>query len=374
MNLNKKKIIDFYIGGALLALLKLPVVSLGKLLKRNHNNIPQGDIVIIKMLGGGSLLLAFEGLLKLRKCYPERKIKLLTTNACKPFAESLNVFDEIIVIQDKSLFQLIFSSLNAWRTLFRIDTVIDLEVHSRLTTVYSLITCARNRLGFFRESVFWRKHFYTHTTYFNLFFLSSFFYEEIIGELLSKNEEVNIKSHFITENKLKKGQELKYDRVITVGHNCSELGKERVLTPLQWKKTASLRISKNENILFKFLGAPNDSKLAEQISNELNSLNTEGFQINTKNLCGELKLVESIQEIYRSTNFWGIDSALLHFARLLEIDCLSIWGPTSPHTRLKESPNFKEEVIYKQIECSPCIHITETPPCHGNNRCIKNLF
>ena len=83
---------------------------------------------------------------------------------------------------------------------------------------------------------------------------------------------------------------------------------------------------------------------------------------------------ESLVCIARSKQFIGIDSGLLHFATLLGIESWSIWGPTAPHTRLRPINGFKDHILYKPVFCSPCIHVTETPPCEGNNICIKNIF
>ena len=44
MHLNIKKAIDLYIGGTLIIVLRPIVILLGKLLKRDHSLIPQGDL------------------------------------------------------------------------------------------------------------------------------------------------------------------------------------------------------------------------------------------------------------------------------------------------------------------------------------------
>src|SRR5437870_11602718 len=51
-----------------------------------------------------------------------------------------------------------------WR---RADTIVDLEVYSQLTTVFSLLTLARNRIGFYIASTYWRRNVLTHLVFFN---------------------------------------------------------------------------------------------------------------------------------------------------------------------------------------------------------------
>ena len=92
------------------------------------------------------------------------------------------------------------------------------------------------------------------------------------------------------------------------------------------------------------------------------------------NLCGQLSLRESLMRLSECSRFWGIDSALLHFARLLKIPCESFWGPTNPATLLAKIPGLSEKIHYRPISCSPCIHVAETAPCCGRNLCIQGLF
>lgn len=66
---------------------------------------------------------------------------------------------------------------------FGVDTIVDLEVYSRLTTVISTLTCARNRVGFYIEAVFWRKSLYTHLIYFNRF-AGTFLWYDAVARLL----------------------------------------------------------------------------------------------------------------------------------------------------------------------------------------------
>jgi ADP-heptose:LPS heptosyltransferase len=53
------------------------------------------------------------------------------------------------------------------------------------------------------------------------------------------------------------------------------------------------------------------------------------------------------------------------------VPTVSLWGPTNPATRMKESGLFK--AIYLSVHCSPCTHHTNVLPCGGNNFCMKNM-
>ena len=353
-----------------MAVLKPLIFFLGKILKRDHSIEPKEDICFIKLLGGGSLVIAYPSILGLRKRYPNHTFSLITTSPIAPFAEILNVFDKIYIIDDSSILRLVLTVFNTFIHSFRIDTVIDLEVYSRLSTIFSTLICARNRIGFFLEVVFWRKHFHTHLIFFNRFSGVYHFYDAIA--ILLKAEPVSISEcrKELTKN-LGYISKKSSTKRIAIGHGCSELGRERMLSPLQWLKVFKDRIGYNEVAEVILLGGEEDRIIGDRIISKISPYLPN---LRFKNFCGKLTPLESIRMLASCDEFWGIDSLLNHFARLLGLKCVSFWGPTDPTTLLRPIPELDEEIYYKKLPCSPCIHVAEEPPCKGNNICIQGIF
>jgi ADP-heptose:LPS heptosyltransferase len=370
MKLDFKKALDLYLGGLFILLLRPIVILLGKILGRNHDVAPKGDITIIKLLGGGSLVIGLSALLAIKRKYPNQNLNIITTKGIAPFAQTLGVFDNIYILDDSGFVNLAKSSLSILFKLFRTDTIIDWEVYSRLTTIFALFTCARNRIGFYREDVKSRKNFSTHLVYFNLYYGSWYFYEELsklIGCDIPTPEKT--RDHFFEF--IKPVTTNHSDIVkIGIGHGCSDLSTERMLSPKQWKLFAQKHLDTSKQYEIHFFGAPKDSLEANKIINELSSLEN----VSLIDDCGKTKLDGSVRNLNEMNEFWGIDSALLHYARLLGIPTQAFYGPTSPQSLIKPLPYLKETIHYQQVPCSPCVHVTETPPCVGNNVCIKNLF
>ncbi|MCK4795449.1 MAG: glycosyltransferase family 9 protein [Desulfobacteraceae bacterium] len=371
MKLQTKRLIDYYVGGFLMVALKPMVMLLGLIMKRNHALHVRGDICFIKMLGGGSLVIAYPTLLGLRERYPSSKIVLITTKSIKPLAETLGVFDRIDAIDDSSVLRLAVSSVSCIIRNFRTDTLIDLEVYSRLTTIFSTLTCARNRIGFYLESVFWRKYLSTHLIFFQRFSSTHYWYDAIAQLLDAQPASVQKCRDKFLQILNTGGKKETTAKRIAIGHGCSDLSKERMLTPDQWVSVFEKHADSTNTTEFIFLGTNDERNLADDIIKNI-SLKFPSFQF--KNLCGELSFAESLKALSACQEFWGIDSALLHFARLLGLKCLSFWGPTAPSTVLRPHPELDETVIYEKVPCSPCVHIAEDPPCNGNNICIQNLF
>ena len=126
MRLKDKQRLDYTLGGVGIFVLKPLAVLLGNLLRRDHSLIVKDHVAVIKMLGGGSLVIALPALLGLRRKYPHIRLSLVTTSSLKPFADVLAIFDEILIVDDKSLFTLCVSCMRLLRRLFRVDTILDL--------------------------------------------------------------------------------------------------------------------------------------------------------------------------------------------------------------------------------------------------------
>jgi len=377
MKIDSIKTIDYYVGSILIALLKPIVIFLEKLLKRDHSLTLKKEVYFVKLLGGGSLVIAFPALLGLRKKYPDLRFILITTRGVAPFAQTLNVFDEIIEVDYSSLLNLILTSLSAYFKALGSDTIIDLEVHSKLTTVFSVLTASRNRIGFYEHEAFWRRRIYTHMIYFNNYAGSYEFYDKIAKLFSALPAPINECREHLLKSLRRNASDILFEKRnihryrICIGHACSEHGRERMLNVKQWEQVFRSRIQPDLEAEVIFLGSQGDFEYASEI---INNLIDRYKNIEFINSCGKYSLSESLLILSKSDEFWGVDSSLIHYARLLGIRSASWWGPTDPKTRLREIPELQEEIYYCKIPCSPCIHVTETAPCMGDNICIQNLF
>ena len=103
MNLERKKTLDLWLGGAALFVLKPIVAGLGVAMRRDHALEVRGDVFIMKLQGGGSLVLALPALLGMKRHHPERRLILICTPGVEAFARLLGVFDDFRVIDDRDL-------------------------------------------------------------------------------------------------------------------------------------------------------------------------------------------------------------------------------------------------------------------------------
>lgn len=369
MTIEDKQRLDRILGAWLVFLLRPLAQLVGKIMRREHASTPRGEIVFVKLLGGGSLLIALPSLLGLRRTYPNQQLTLVCGSPIAPFAELIGIFDRVEVVRDDGGIAALFGS--AARILLalirrRVDTVVDLEVYSQLTTVFSLLTFARNRIGFYVASTYWRRNVLTHLVFFNRARGVYHFYEamtRLLGARPAGREEVRL--HLLERT----GTTRVDGGYVAVGAGCSDFASVRLLPVTEWVAYAHAQQHDLASRRWIFLGAPADRDSSEQIGVALRAAVGSNFAY--ENRCGELSLAASLGCISGAHAFVGIDSALLHAARALKVPSVSFFGPTEPGTLLEPIEGYVEEVYYRPPICSPCLHVTQTPPCKGRNVCMQ---
>jgi ADP-heptose:LPS heptosyltransferase len=373
MNTRAKLWTDYYIGGTLQALLKPPTVLLGKILRRDHDLAGCSSVTFLKMMGGGSLVIAYPALLAIKNSPRVKQLRLITTSSVKPFAEILGVFDEIIVIRDDSALTLVGDSLAAIRKVFRCDAIVDLEIHSRLTTVFSVVTCAVNRVGFYTGISFWRQKLATHLLFCNISSGIYYFYDQIAALFSGLPPDMEL---CVSAFRQQLGVAARTGDAgslrIALAPCCSDLRSERMLRPTEWVDVLGRRFRREDpgrQIEIRLLGAPSDRTVLDQLTEMIRA----AFPgVMATNYAGKTSLAESVRGLAGVDELLCIDSALLHFARLLGIPTISFWGPTNPEVLLRVWDSSRDEIHYHRLPCSPCVHVAQEPPCRGDNLCMRS--
>jgi len=370
MNLRSKLFVDYYFGGFLHAVLRVPTILLGKLLRRDHDLSRCREIAILKLLGGGSLVIAYPALLALRRLPGLQKLTLIATPAIAPFGALLGIFDEIVIVRDdRGMPTLAADSARAFRKFFRHDALIDLEIHSRLTTVFALLTAARNRIGFFTNISFWRRHLNTHLLFCNITNGIYDFYDQLAALFGTTPVDAEVCEREFRRRLGKHGFEGDPFR-LAIAPACSGLSRERMLRREEWVEVVAGRIARYEPAVeLHLLGGPADRAELEQMT-ILFEGRFRGRAV-VSNHAGKTSLQESVRIVAAMDEVLCIDSALLHFSRLLGRRTVSFWGPTDPRALLRPDSRGLDEIHYVKIPCSPCVHMSYQPPCQGQNICMR---
>jgi len=144
---------------------------LRKLLRRNDSITSENVHVTIvaKLIGMGSILQSTPLLRALKRRYPNAKLIFVTLRSNEELLTRLSCVDQILALDDRSLVAMGVTTLWTIATLIRqrADLYFDLEVYSGFASLLALCAVTRNRLGFYRYSVAFKKGIYTHLVYFN---------------------------------------------------------------------------------------------------------------------------------------------------------------------------------------------------------------
>ena len=337
---------------------------------RDHSLKTFEEVVFLKLVGGGSLVIAYPSLLAIKHRHPQIRFKLVTTPAIRPFSDLMGIFDEIVIIREENPIRLVFDSISALTKVWRSSVMVDLEIHSRFSSVFSLLTCSLNRVGIYTDVSFWRRSLYTHLIFYNK--ISPIFevYDQIA--LLLRAPDISYarakESFQANVSRWSDVSSEKGKLYLGIAPACSDYGKERMLTAEHWSFILGARLQKEHSCVVHLLGGPVDYAFAEAILRKLKEVSPDSEY---ENWCGKLSLPQSVSLLRSLDALYCIDSSLIHFARLLDVPTFSFWGPTDPKSRLRPDDQNRDEWNYAALSCSPCIHIALEAPCYGKNICMR---
>ena len=332
----------------------------GQLLRLDHSLDREfKTIAIAKYKGLGSIVQCTPLLQTLRHNYPKAKIIFITTGGNKILLEKLNCVDEILTINDKNLIHTLRSIslllFKLWKR--KVGVFLDLEIYSNASSLITSFSLARNRMGYYLRSSNYRLGMYTHMMYYNIQSPVSETYmqfarllncEKIVDSLYSLKglgNTIDIKGKYI---------------VINV--NASDLRVER-----KWSSSnfTELMIQLNKTYpehLLVLIGNKAEVAYVEEVIHPLND------HSRIINLAGKTTFDQLIGTIEQADMMITNDTGPMHLGLALEVKIVALFGPCSPQ---QYGGNSNATILYKNVYCSPCVHEFATPPCNGDNQCMK---
>ncbi|MBW5410699.1 lipopolysaccharide heptosyltransferase family protein [Brachyspira hampsonii] len=384
-SLDFKLKVDRILFGSSAYILDHISLLIGKFFNRNHTITKENvkNIVIAKYLGLGSIVRSQVIIEDIKNAFPDCKIHYLTSVKNKKIFDIIKDVDNVLTIDDSGIMSMAISTFKLVLQLLKIkpDAFIDLEVYSRYSSCIALMSCARNRYGFFRHDIHWHIGIYTHMLYFNNQKNITDIYLQISNYLTNSNNynkklpefnfkednKLEIEKYFLENLKEKKENDI----YIGINANASELALERRYPPDYFVELIdNLSIIDEKNIFIFLIGAPNEKKyLEEQIYNKL----SDDIKYKVFLTAGIFSLNGSIYLLSKFDLFITTDSGPLHFAYAQNINIISIWG-TGSYFHYGMINYDKEIYMTANVYCSPCLYLTVKSPCYGNNICLKMIY
>ncbi|MFQ5697764.1 MAG: glycosyltransferase family 9 protein [Myxococcota bacterium] len=368
MNLGTKRALDHWLGSFCLLAMSPLVRGLGALLRRSHRRLPVRAIVILKFQGMGSVAIAAPAIARLRASQPSARLVFWGTRPTCALAQELALFDELIVLEESSLWAAARSALRGLRRLHRLrpDWCLDLEVYSKLSVVLCTLSAGRNRAGFAVDSVRLRRMNHTHLVLFNRHHYLGHAYGRLLGLVAEAGAPGDLdpgapgESSRITLHSTPAPCDGDY---VVVNPNAGELSLER-----RWPIDAFARLlrellARDPQRKVVLVGSGNgEAEYCRELARDPRVLDR----------VDRLSLSELIGCIAGARLVVSNDSAPLHLALLGDVPVVALFGPTDPLTYvMRQRPRTR--VHYSGIYCSPCIHYWAEPPCRGWNACMRSI-
>ena len=349
------------------------------------------NILFVELAEMGSTVLAYPAIKKAKSMYPNANAYFLLFKHIDASMEILNVIpkENVLTIEVKSVFTLVRDTLKFMITARgkKIDTVINLEMFARFSTILSYISGAKKRVGFHRYSMegLYIGDFLTHKVIYNPHIHTAHSFIALVNALQAPLSEIPMVKFPIANEKLEapkinldkkskeniwsKLKEINLDinkkkKLILVNPNASKLISIRKW-PLENYAKLVKKLIQDENVYVAIIGVANEKPDAEFITNYVKSKRV--LDLTGKTTLMELTDLFNIGKVL-VTN----DSGPAHFASLTNIHIIVFFGPETPELYKPMSENVT--VMYSNFACSPCVsaYNQRLSPCN-NNLCLKTI-
>ena len=374
MKTQTKILIDRLVGLPLAWLINLMSRFLGQVLRRDHSIAPENvrTIVFSKYLGMRSMIQATPMIRSVRAAFPHARLIFVTGQSCRRMVERLEHIDQIITVDDRSVFRLVWTSARVLFQLMRarVDLYFDLELYSAYSSLIAQCSLARNRLGFYRESAQHKRGNYTHLMFFNTRIPIRYIYlplarlagcepvrPDTLGLIrVEPADRQEVASRLAT---LGVGEVRRY---LVINPNASDLLVER-----RWptERFAQLieQLIKRYDLPIILIGALADQ---DHVSSVLQQVQGHGARV--LNLAGTLSLGGLLALLEGAACVVTNDTGPMHMAWALGARTVCLFGPVDPLHYGREGTGV--ELLHRPVYCSPCVHEVDLPPCNGNNICM----
>lgn len=386
LNINFQRAVDRWAGVPICALLSL-LERLRRLFAGEGVAAQPQRILIVLLSEMGSLVLAQPMFAELKRRYPQAELYMLM------FAKNREVLDlqdvmpkeNVITLNDKALGAFAADSVNAIRRMrsLGLDVVIDCELFSRVSSIFSYLSGAKVHVGFephtqeglYRGSFMNRKVMYNPYRHLSQQFLTMVDAIGSSGRPLAKAV-----PHAVSPPPLLKFDAGEVEGVVAQLHADFPLLKDKKLVlvypdggilpirawpPGYYKQLCDALLM--EGYVVGLIGLPEAKPLAREIvahcKHEL-CIDLTGYTRSVRHL---------LAIFHRAALLVTNDGGPGQFAALTPLPTLVFFGPETPALYSPLAPNI--HCLYTSLSCSPCLtaYNHRNSPCDGDNQCLKQV-
>ncbi len=381
MKINTARKIDYFVGIPLCFFFSIIENIKKYLFSKSIIKILPKKIVFLEFSEIGSAILAYPLVERMKEKYPDAEIYFWIF---KENSEILNLFDlipekNIIVMRSKSIITLFIDTLKNMRRIRKeeIDTLIDLELFSRFSSILGYLSGARVRVGFYKYKLegLYRGNLHTHGVMYNPYFHISRNFSFFVDSLDVSTEDAPLvkrqqeeSGYFLPKITTgSRGLETIRDKLKIINGRLEGSSKIIVINfgidnkisirqwPVRYYLELAGKILEKQDVFIVFTGVG--------LTNAISFLPKHERCIN---LVEKITIKELVGLFNISKILISHDSGIIHMASLTDIHIIALFGPETP---LLYGPLTKnKKVFYKSFTCSPCLSAYN----HRNSICRDN--
>ena len=346
------------------------------------------EILVILLSEMGSLVLACPMFDRIKAKYPSASIHVLVFEQNREMLEVIDIVpsENIMTVSNISLMKMLLDSFRALKRLrkVKIDTVIDCELFSRVSSIYSFLSGAGLRVGFHphTQEGLYRGEFINRPVLYNPYnHMSQQFItlvEAIVSEKTPKVKRPTAVGGFkVPPMKVSQAEikilleQFRKDFPNITGKKLILLYAGGGLLPIRaWPLENFCMVAKDltqHGYTVCIIGLEEDKKLADKIVADCS-------HNNCIDLTGYTKSIRELMIIFHFASLLITnDGGPGHFAAMTPIPAIIFYGPETPLLYGPLSSNSFN--FFAQISCSPCLtaYNHRNSPCDGDNVCLKNI-
>jgi len=387
LNIKFQRAVDRLAGVPICALLSA-VERLRHVLGAIVPASPPRRILIILLSEMGSLVLAHPMFVRLKQQYPDASLHIMLFRKNREVLDLLGVIPEenVLTINDSSLAEFATDSLNAIQKMraLKFDVVIDCELFSRVSSIFSYLSGAPVRVGFHphTQEGLYRGSFINRPVLYNP-------YRHLSQQLLAMVSA--IESHTVPTSKEMSAVEVAHPPMLAF--------QEEELQRITAQLYADFPVLMDKKLVLVYPSGGILPIRAWPLGNYFqlcNGLLGDGYAIGVIGLKDDKPLAQTVVERCQSehcVNLAGYTKSVRHllalfnhasllitndggpgqFAALTPIPSLIFFGPETP--QLYSSLSGNAYYFYSSLSCSPCLtaYNHRSSPCDGDNQCLKQI-
>ncbi len=344
-------------------------------------------ILIVLLSEMGSLVLAQPMFAELKRRYPNAELYMLMFRKNREVLDLLGVMpkENVITLNDKALGSFAADSLKALRRMRSLDfdVVIDCELFTRASSLFSYLSGARIHVGFhshtqeglYRGSFINRPVLYNPYRHLSQQFLTMVDAIESQGRPLAKGELHALSAppllQFAPNEVAEITAQLHADFPVLLGKKLVLVYPDggilpiRAWPPAYYKQLCDALLQ--EGYALALIGLPEAKPLAQEIA-------AHCAHDHCIDLTGYTRSVRHLLAIFhRACLLVTNDGGPGQFAALTPLPTLVFFGPETPALYSPLAPNI--HCLYTALSCSPCLtaYNHRNSPCDGDNQCLKRI-